>query len=86
MFCFGLVHGVGFAGALGIQQAWSWTLLWSLLVFNIGIETVQLTLIALTFPLLMLLRRKAPSVALWVTGVIAAGVTVAGLVWFVQRL
>ena len=86
VFCFGLVHGVGFAGALGIQQAWSWTLLWSLLVFNVGIETVQLTLIAITFPLLMLLRRKAPSVALWVTGVIAAGVTVAGLVWFVQRL
>lgn len=86
VFCFGLVHGVGFAGALGIQQAWSWTLLWSLLVFNVGIETVQLTLIALTFPLLTLLRRKAPSVALWVTGVIAAGVTVAGLVWFVQRL
>jgi hydrogenase/urease accessory protein HupE len=86
VFCFGLVHGVGFAGALGIQQAWSWTLLWSLLVFNVGIETVQLTLIALTFPLLALLRRKAPTVALWTTGVIAAGVSVAGLVWFVQRL
>jgi hydrogenase/urease accessory protein HupE len=86
VFCFGLVHGVGFAGALGIQQAWSWTLLWSLLVFNVGIETVQLTLIALTFPLLALLRRKAPTVALWTTGFIAAGVSVAGLVWFVQRL
>lgn len=86
VFCFGLVHGVGFAGALGIQQAWSWTLLWSLLVFNVGIETVQLTLIALTFPLLALLRRKSPIVALWTTGFIAAGVSVAGLVWFVQRL
>ncbi|MEI8411472.1 MULTISPECIES: HupE/UreJ family protein [unclassified Kribbella] len=86
VFCFGLVHGVGFAGALGIQQAWSWTLLWSLLVFNVGIETVQLTLIALTFPPLALLRRAAPTVALWTTGAIAAGVSVAGLVWFVQRL
>jgi hydrogenase/urease accessory protein HupE len=86
VFCFGLVHGVGFAGALGIQQAWSWTLLWSLLVFNVGIETVQLALIAVTFPLLAVLRRRAPAGALWVTGVIAAGVTVAGLVWFVQRL
>jgi HupE / UreJ protein len=86
VFCFGLVHGIGFAGALGIQQAWTWTLLSSLLVFNIGIETVQLALIAVTFPLLALLRRTAPTVALWITGVIAAGVTVAGLVWFVQRL
>jgi HupE / UreJ protein len=86
VFCFGLVHGVGFAGALGIQQAWSWTLLWSLLVFNVGIETVQLALIAVTFPLLAVLRRRAPAAALWATGVIAAGVTVAGLVWFVQRL
>jgi hydrogenase/urease accessory protein HupE len=86
VFCFGLVHGVGFAGALGIQQAWSWTLLWSLLVFNVGIETVQLALIALTFPLLSVLRKHFPAAALWVTGTIAAGVSVAGLVWFVQRL
>jgi hypothetical protein len=34
VFFFGLVHGLGFAGALGIDEAWSWTLLWSLLVFN----------------------------------------------------
>jgi hypothetical protein len=61
VFCFGLVHGIGFAGALGIQQAWSWTLLWSLLVFNVGIETVQLALIALTFPLLSVLRKTFPS-------------------------
>jgi hypothetical protein len=86
VFCFGLVHGIGFAGALGIQQAWSWTLLWSLLVFNVGIETVQLALIAVTFPLLAVLRHRAPTVALWTTGAIAAGVAVAGLVWFVQRL
>ena len=46
VFCFGLVHGLGFAGALGIDEAWSWTLLWSLLVFNVGIETVQLAIIA----------------------------------------
>jgi hypothetical protein len=86
VFCFGLVHGLGFAGALGINAAWSWTLLWSLLVFNIGIETVQLGLIALVFPLLLLLRRRSPRVGLWVTGVISGGVSVLGLVWFVQRV
>ncbi|WP_431033812.1 HupE/UreJ family protein [Streptomyces sp. P6-2-1] len=86
VFCFGLVHGLGFAGALGIHEAWSWTLLWSLLVFNVGIEAVQLGLIAVVFPLLLLLRRRAPRAALWVTGAVSAGVAAMGLVWCVQRL
>ncbi|WP_193613447.1 HupE/UreJ family protein [Nocardioides lijunqiniae] len=86
VFCFGLVHGLGFAGALGIDAAWSWTLLWSLLVFNIGIEAVQLAMIAVAFPLLVLLRRRSPVTALWVTGLVSAGVAAMGLVWFVQRV
>ncbi|MEU6013567.1 HupE/UreJ family protein [Streptomyces sp. NPDC047515] len=85
VFCFGLVHGLGFAGALGIEEAWSWTLLWSLLVFNVGIEVVQLAIIAAVFPLLTVVRHRAPRAGLWVTGVICAGVSVMGLVWFVQR-
>ncbi|WP_066952665.1 HupE/UreJ family protein [Streptomyces lushanensis] len=86
VFCFGLVHGLGFAGALGIDEAWSWTLLWSLLVFNVGIEAVQLAIIALVFPLLTVLRHRAPTAGLWVTGAMSAGVSVMGLVWFVQRV
>ncbi|HWH26630.1 MAG TPA: HupE/UreJ family protein [Pseudolysinimonas sp.] len=86
VFVFGLVHGLGFASALGIHEPWSWTLLWSLLVFNLGIEVVQLTIIAALFPLLTLLRRRAPRVGRWATGLLALGVTVAGLVWFVQRV
>jgi hypothetical protein len=86
VFCFGLVHGLGFAGALGLDEPWSWRLLWSLLVFNVGIEVVQLAIIAVVFPVLALLRHRVPRVGLWVTGAIAAGVTVMGLVWFVQRV
>ena len=86
VFAFGLVHGLGFAGALGIDAAWSWTLLWSLLVFNVGIETVQLGLIVVSFPLLALLRRRSPTLTLWLTGAVAALVAVMGLVWFVQRV
>ncbi|MFE2746654.1 HupE/UreJ family protein [Streptomyces scopuliridis] len=86
VFCFGLVHGLGFAGALGIDEAFSWTLLWSLLVFNVGIEAVQLAIIALVFPLLTVLRRRAPTAGLWATGVVSAGVCAMGLVWFTQRL
>ncbi|MFC4011996.1 HupE/UreJ family protein [Nonomuraea purpurea] len=86
VFCFGLVHGLGFAAALGIDQALSWTLLWSLLVFNVGIEVVQLAIIALVYPLLALLRHRRPAGELWTTATIAAGVAVMGLVWFVQRV
>lgn len=86
VFCFGLVHGLGFAGALGIEAAWSWTLLWSLLVFNIGIEAVQLAAIGLLFPLLLLLHRRSPRAGRWVTGTVAAGVAATGLVWFAQRV
>uniref|UniRef100_UPI0021D9A6C3 HupE/UreJ family protein n=1 Tax=Cellulomonas sp. RIT-PI-Y TaxID=3035297 RepID=UPI0021D9A6C3 len=83
---FGLVHGLGFAGALGIDEPWSWRLLWSLLVFNVGIEAVQLAIIAVVFPVLALLRRRWPVVETWVTGTIATGVGLMGTVWFVQRL
>ena len=85
VFCFGLVHGLGFAGALGINEAFSWTLLSSLLVFNLGIESVQLAIIALVFPVLALLRRRSPLAGLSATGAIAAGVCAMGLVWFAER-
>jgi HupE/UreJ protein len=86
VFCFGLVHGLGFASALGIDQAWSWTLLWSLLVFNVGIEAVQLTIIMAVFPLLALLRHRRPLAGLGTTGTLATAVSVMGLLWFAQRV
>jgi hypothetical protein len=86
VFAFGLIHGLGFASALGIDEAFSWTLLWSLFVFNFGIEVVQLAIVAVVFPALALLRRRAPVAGMWVTGLVAAGVAVMGLVWFVERV
>lgn len=86
VFLFGLVHGLGFASALGIDEPWSWTLLWSLLIFNVGIEAVQLGIIAVIFPLLVLLRKRAPRVGLWVGIAVAAVVTAVALFWFVGRV
>jgi len=86
VFGFGLMHGLGFAGALGIDEPFSWPLLGSLLVFNVGIEAVQIAIIAAVFPLLALLRRREPGLALGIGGVVAAAVAITGLVWFVQRV
>ena len=86
VFVFGLVHGLGFASALGLDRAFSWNLLSSLIVFNLGIETVQLAIILAVFPLLMFLRRRVPIAGLSATGAIATGVCAMGLVWFVQRV
>ncbi|MFD6449126.1 HupE/UreJ family protein, partial [Promicromonospora sp. NPDC060204] len=86
VFVFGLVHGVGFAGALGIDAAWSWTLLWSLLSFNVGIEAVQLGIIAVVFPLLVLLRVRAPRTARWVLLAGCSAIAAVALWWVVERL
>ena len=86
VFAFGLVHGVGFAGALGIDAAWSWALLWSLLSFNVGIEAVQLGIIAVVFPLLVLLRVRAPRLARWLLGTTTAGIVMLALWWVADRL
>jgi hypothetical protein len=85
VFCFGLVHGLGFAGALGIDEPRSWTLLWSLVVFNLGIEAVQLGAIVLLYPMIAGLRRGQPAAGAWTTAGISAFVTVIGLFWFVRR-
>jgi hypothetical protein len=86
VFGFGLIHGLGFAGAFGIDEPFSWGLLGSLLVFNLGIEVVQLVIIALVFPPLLALRRRRPTIGWWLGIVAAAGVAVVGAYWFVQRV
>ena len=76
-FVFGLVHGLGFAGALkeiGLPQQ---HLLLALLTFNVGVEIGQLMMVALAFGTVMLLRRQpwflqARRPALYAIGILAA--------------
>ncbi|MFC6230750.1 HupE/UreJ family protein [Paenibacillus allorhizosphaerae] len=56
-FAFGLIHGIGFAGALGeigLPQSY---FLGSLLIFNLGVEAGQLAIVVLVLPLLVRLQR-----------------------------
>ena len=63
-FLFGLVHGLGFAGALkeiGLPQA---NLTTALVTFNLGVEIGQLFTVAMA-GLLWLLLRRWPVVQRW---------------------
>ena len=84
VFGFGLVHGMGFAGALQITGAQGWGLAVPLLSFNLGIELGQALIVLLVFPLLALVR-KLPSSRL-VHGLVQVAISVFGLVWYFERL
>lgn len=84
VFAFGLLHGLGFAGALRFDDDLSWSLVTSLIGFNTGIELGQALLVVVLYPLLLAGRRLRwfPSIHLTAT----AAVAVMGLTWFVQRV
>ncbi|MFT3907485.1 MAG: HupE/UreJ family protein [Steroidobacteraceae bacterium] len=80
---FGLVHGMAFAEALGGFGYDSGALVLSLASFNLGIEAMQLAIVALCLPWLMLLARTSwyALLRLPLAGVAAA----AALAWIGQR-
>lgn len=49
VFCFGLLHGLGFAGVLGSVGLSSGSFVVGLISFNVGVELGQLAIIALCF-------------------------------------
>lgn len=90
VFGFGLLHGIGFAGALRIDGGSVWSFLVSLLGFNVGVELGQLLLIAAVLPVIVLARRitlpKNVSLVRVASPVATSLIAVVGGVWFVERL
>lgn len=82
---FGLVHGFGFAGALGELELSSGELAAALLGYNTGVELGQLAIVLAIAPLVLLLQRR-PRAHRAVVRTVAGAITAAGLYWFVQRL
>ena len=83
-FCFGLIHGFGFASVLaelGLPQE---TLVLSLLGFNLGVEVGQLAIVAVFLPVAWFLR----DTPFYRRGIFVGGSLLAlaiALVWFVER-
>lgn len=82
--CFGLIHGMAFSFVLAEMNLSASQLALSLLGFNLGIEAMQLLVIALTMPWLMLLARTPAYPAVRTLG---GGLAfLAALGWLGERL
>ncbi len=81
---FGLIHGMGFAGALAETGLPKSNLIGSLLTFNLGVEAGQLMFLCLLLPFLLWLRRFP-----WYRKMMISTsclIFVVAFYWFIQRL
>jgi hypothetical protein len=83
-FCFGLIHGFGFAGVLTELNLPTDRFIWALLQFNIGLEIGQLLIVVSATSLLFLLRERVPYRAWVVLGGSVAAMAISA-VWLVER-
>jgi hypothetical protein len=83
-FGFGLIHGLGFAGALMVENIPTAFFIPTLLVFNIGIELGQLTTLAIAVPILLWID-KQPYARRLLMGA-SFVVFCLALFWFFQRI
>ncbi len=81
---FGLIHGLAFAATLGELGLGRWERISGILAFNLGIETMQLIVVAATLPSLALMSRTGAYPFLRISGSLFAGV--ASLGWIADRL
>ncbi|MBL8682534.1 MAG: HupE/UreJ family protein [Myxococcales bacterium] len=87
-FGFGLVHGLGFAGAIGELGLPRRALVRSLAAFNLGVELGQLALALVAFPALGWLATRSREPRAYrqrVLAPISLALVALGLYWFVRR-
>ncbi len=85
VFCFGLLHGLGFAGVLSDVGVSSTYFITALLAFNIGVELGQLAVIAGCFVVFGWFRHQ-PWYRAVVTIPASAVIGLIGAYWCVQRI
>ncbi|MDB5717220.1 MAG: hypothetical protein JWM38_647, partial [Sphingomonas bacterium] len=81
---FGLVHGLAFATVIGHFMLEPWQRAQAILGFNLGIELVQLAVVACVMPALLLLARTPSYGAVRTVGAAIAGV--AATAWAIERV
>ncbi len=86
VFLFGLVHGMGFASALGQLGLPQKSYLLSLVMFNAGVELGQITIILLAFLLVGKWFRDKPWYRSRIVIPISVAIALIAACWTVQRL
>ena len=81
---FGLIHGLAFAATLSELGLGRWERLTGILAFNLGIETMQMVVVAATMPSLLLMSRTRAYPFLRIGGALFAGLASMG--WIAERL
>ncbi len=81
---FGLIHGLAFAATLSELGLGRWERVAGILAFNLGIETMQMIVVAVTMPSLLLMSRTRAYPVLRIGGALFAGLASVG--WIAERL
>ncbi len=81
---FGLIHGLAFAATLDRLGLGHWERVAGILAFNLGIEAMQMLVVAVILPSLMLMSRTRAYPVLRIGGAVFAGG--ASLGWIVERI
>jgi hydrogenase/urease accessory protein HupE len=84
-FSFGLLHGFGFASALGEIGMPQGEVPMALFTFNVGVEIGQLMIVGVALIALALIRRFAQAVTRPTQVVAAYGVGIVASAWFLER-
>ncbi len=83
-FCFGLIHGFGFASVLAELNLPAMDFAWALLKFNIGLEAGQLLIVVAAASILFLLR-QLPGYVGWVLRGGSVTAMLLAAFWMVER-
>ena len=83
VFIFGLIHGVGFAGALELSDPITWSSIFPVITFNVGVELGQLLIVLILFPLLFVVRKYKWSLP--ATYAVNGAIFLIGMTWYFQR-
>jgi hydrogenase/urease accessory protein HupE len=83
-FCFGLLHGLGFASVLAEIGLPEGDRVLALLLFNVGVEFGQLVFVALLLLTIAVLKRLVPQ-ALWRPTYASYGIGAIAAFWMIER-